>query len=181
MGRSEAKSAVETVMANWPNLTCWGFAEARSESFSEARAQLRSEGLSYFLRAAEWLSHIPRHKTPNLGSYFLKHQAERWTGDYVSNGALIAAAIHLGFKVEPIQGTPNALINVATRTKWPRGYDMDDQSSRGDTAEDGQRIKYDSTMHAFFLKPWLESFPKSHAWKTSPSGFHVPIPTFFGT
>ena len=40
------------------------------------------------------------------GSYALKHSAERWgerngLEGYVSNGALIAAALHLGFLVRP--------------------------------------------------------------------------------
>jgi hypothetical protein len=83
---------------------------------------LRSDGIPYFIRAVEWLRHIPRRKTVNLGSYGLKHQAERWGGDYVSNGALIAAAIQLGFEVKRIPGTPNALINVAGRSKWPPGF-----------------------------------------------------------
>jgi len=35
-------------------------------------------------------------------SYALKHVAERYAGDYVSNGAFIEAALRLGYKVVPI-------------------------------------------------------------------------------
>jgi hypothetical protein len=119
MTREEAERAINAVMSEWTDLTCWGFSHPKAEGFAKARAELRSDGISYFIRAVEWLRHIPRRKTVNLGSYWLKHQAERWGGDYVSNGALIAAAIHLGFKVERISGTPNALINVAGQSKWP--------------------------------------------------------------
>jgi hypothetical protein len=35
-------------------------------------------------------------------SYVLKHVAERYAGDYVSNGAFIEAALRLGYKVVPI-------------------------------------------------------------------------------
>jgi hypothetical protein len=110
MTRDEAVKAIDVVMSK------------RAAGFVKARADLRDDGVSYFLRAVEWLNHIPRRKSVNLGSYGLKHQAERWGGAYVSNGALIAAAIHLGFKVERVRGTPNALINVAGRTKWPAGF-----------------------------------------------------------
>jgi hypothetical protein len=122
MTREQAEAAISAIMSRWPDLTCWGFSHQKSESFLQSRAELRSDGLSYFIRAVEWLSHIPRRKTVNLGSYGLKHQAERWSGDYVSNGALIAAAIHLGFKLEHVSGTPNALINVAAVSKWPPGF-----------------------------------------------------------
>ncbi len=122
MTRDEAEKAIETVMKEWKDLTCWGFSHPRAEGYVKARAELREDGVSYFLRAVAWLNHIPRRKTVNLGSYSLKHQAERWAGDYISNGAIIAAAIHLGFRIEPIFGTPNARINVVGRTKWPRGF-----------------------------------------------------------
>lgn len=122
MTREEAERAIDAVMSEWADLTCWGFSHPKAKGFAKARAELQSDGISYFIRAVEWLRHIPTRKTVNLGSYGLKHQAERWGGDYVSNGALIAAAIHLGFKVERISGTPNALINVAGRSKWPPGF-----------------------------------------------------------
>ena len=122
MTREEAERAIDAVMREWSDLTCWGFSHPNVEGFAKERAQLRNEGISYFIRAVEWLRHIPKRKTVNFGSYWLKHQAERWSGDYVSNGALIAAAIHLGFKVEHIDGTPNALINVAGWNKWPSGF-----------------------------------------------------------
>lgn len=44
-------------------------------------------------------------------SYGLKHAAERWGKSYVSNGALIQAAIDLGLRVEP--GSINAWVFVA--------------------------------------------------------------------
>jgi hypothetical protein len=122
MTKDEATKAIDAVMANWEDLTCWGFSHPKAEGFTDARAQLRTEGVSYFIRAAEWLKHIPRRSSVNLGSYSLKHQAERWAGDYVSNGALIAAAVHLGFKVERIAGSPNARINVASHRQWPPAF-----------------------------------------------------------
>lgn len=122
MTREEAERAIETVMSEWPNLTCWGFSSPMDDGFAKARDELRSDGISYFIHAVDWLRHIPKRKTVNLGSYWLKHQAERWAGDYVSNGALIAAAIHLRFRVEREAGAPNAFINVAAHSKWPSGF-----------------------------------------------------------
>jgi len=122
MTRNEAEKSIDAVMSEWKDLTCWGFSRLGAEGFEKARAELRTEGASYFLHAIDWLGHIPKRKTVNYGSYGLKHQAERWARGYVSNGALIAAAIHLGFKVKRVPGTPNALINVAGRTKWPSGF-----------------------------------------------------------
>lgn len=122
MTREEAEKAVGIIMREWPDLTCWGFSHPNADGFAKARAELQSDGISYFIRAVEWLRHIPRRKTVNLGSYWLKHQAEWWAEGYISNGVLIAAAIYLGFRVECISGTPNALINVAGRSKWPQGF-----------------------------------------------------------
>jgi hypothetical protein len=75
-----------------------------------------------FRRALDWLQCVPPRLTVNrdFDSYRLKHAAEHWAGGYVSNGALIAAALHLGFVVEPIAGSLNAYISVSGETKWPK-------------------------------------------------------------
>lgn len=41
-------------------------------------------------------------KTARRSSYLLKHMVERAGGGYCSNGALIAAAVELGLRVEPV-------------------------------------------------------------------------------
>lgn len=50
------------------------------------------------------------------GSYGLKHDAERYAGTYISNGALIAAAVELGFRVSPIAKSPNAYLGYTTKS-----------------------------------------------------------------
>lgn len=61
-----------------------------------------------------------RSATPQSpGSYGLKHDAERWgrvngMQPYVANGALIAAAVELGYPIWYRSG-PNAAIGVSTR------------------------------------------------------------------
>lgn len=50
------------------------------------------------------------------GSYFLKHIIEAAVGSYVSNGALIQAAILEGFEVRPIgPRNLNAFFNISLR------------------------------------------------------------------
>jgi hypothetical protein len=48
----------------------------------------------------------------NSGSYNLKHRVENWTGFYISNGALIASFIILGYNYRRAdEGSPNAFFN----------------------------------------------------------------------
>jgi hypothetical protein len=63
-------------------------------------------------------------KRGTYSSYLLKHEAERWGGRtgmcrYVSNGALIAAALFLGLSVEDYPPSwltsPNARIGISKR------------------------------------------------------------------
>lgn len=53
-------------------------------------------------------------KTTFVSSYGLKHAAEEWAGEYISNGALITAAIEMGLgtKYLPHYG-PNVGIAVS--------------------------------------------------------------------
>jgi hypothetical protein len=63
-------------------------------------------------------------KEPNLGSYGLKHTAERW-GDrhgmepYIANGELIVAAIYLGFSIQPSDDGINAWIAISYQDYKP--------------------------------------------------------------
>ncbi|MDV6034399.1 MAG: hypothetical protein F9B45_30765 [Phycisphaera sp. RhM] len=65
-------------------------------------------------RAVRWLERADagRIKTPSISSYTLKHAAERWTGQYISNGAFIVAAHQRGFRMMPRQGSLYAPINM---------------------------------------------------------------------
>lgn len=75
--------------------------------------------------AIAFLSMFEPTKTGRISSYCLKHAAERYGGrrglcSYVSNGALIAAALQLGFVVEEYPmgygpQSPNAKIGVGLR------------------------------------------------------------------
>jgi hypothetical protein len=68
--------------------------------------------------AMAFLNRCRKTKKPTRGSYGLKHLAERWGRDnglepYITNGALIVAAVALGFKViRQSSSDPNAVIGV---------------------------------------------------------------------
>jgi hypothetical protein len=68
--------------------------------------------------ALAYLSQLGRTKQPTFSSYYLKHRAEGWgrffaETNYVSNGALIAAAVRLGLVIKPFG--INAGIGVSKR------------------------------------------------------------------
>jgi hypothetical protein len=63
-------------------------------------------------RATKFLRECTKRSDRKRGySYVLKHTAEDYAGDYVSNGALIEAALRLGYRVVP-EGwySPNAYV-----------------------------------------------------------------------
>jgi hypothetical protein len=121
MDEGTARAALNAVAKKWSELTYIGLQAPSDGDFAVNRGRL-AECEAEFRRAYDWLVQVPVRSSINRshGSYGLKHAAEAWSGDYVSNGALIAAALHLGLRMEPIAGTPNAYFNVAAPSKWPR-------------------------------------------------------------
>lgn len=116
-----AKAAIATVMRAWPDLGYFGL--KHSGKFEIDRKRLEGDhAAEEFIRALSWLERVPKRKTfnPYNSSYGIKEAAEKWTADYISNGVFIAAAIHAGFRVAQIFGTPNAEIGIATSAKWPK-------------------------------------------------------------
>lgn len=120
------KVALKAVAARNPSLTMWGIGIGRpqrntdgkresgdefSKRFVAARAELVSDfAVVPFLLSLALLERVPMTKTirQGTGSYWLKHIAENYVctypgGEelgprYVPNGALIAAAVHAGFR-----------------------------------------------------------------------------------
>jgi hypothetical protein len=75
--------------------------------------------------AVECLSQLDPTTTGRVSSYGLKHIAEDWgrrndLSSYVSNGAVIVAALAIGLVVEPCgppwAGSPNVLIGVTAKS-----------------------------------------------------------------
>jgi hypothetical protein len=74
-----------------------------------------------------WLTGVVTRKTINskVGSYGLKHLCEREIGQYVTNGELIAACIHMGltFTQEGFR-SPNVCFNISSSTVFPGNSEL---------------------------------------------------------
>lgn len=124
--------AVEAARAANPML-CWeGFLlvrHARETNAAHAARLERSrqgmtdeDALGQFRRAVKFLlAHSwAVRPTPyrRFNSYGWKHVAERWAGEYVSNGMFLAACHAAGLTVVPVgPGNPNGFVNLS---QWLR-------------------------------------------------------------
>lgn len=64
------------------------------------------------------MTFAPNHR--HRHSYGIKHIIQTWAHGYVSNGATIAAAVHLGFPIKQCPSRLNCWIGVAGRRNWPK-------------------------------------------------------------
>jgi hypothetical protein len=92
----EAAQAIVVAQKMEPRLSDGGFNDRPAD-------KLRPKEMATTIA---FLRHCRPTKTTGIGSYGLKHAAERWGRankgvPYVSNGALIAAALYLGLRVKP--------------------------------------------------------------------------------
>jgi len=70
-----------------------------------------------FKICCDWLAKFKKVKTPQYSSYYLKHVVEKLADRYISNGTLIAAALHLGLPIKFFHDSLN--VNVAISKKCP--------------------------------------------------------------
>lgn len=63
-----------------------------------------------------FLARCWRTKHPRQGSYWMKHVVQNWAGEYVSNGALVQAALTLGIGFSVCEGSPNGILTVSKRS-----------------------------------------------------------------
>ena len=106
-----------------PRLTYFGigvYAENRKRAtdvdreFKFLRAQLLSPaGLAEVALCEQWLSE--GQDLDDRGSYGLKHDVENWADAYISNGALIAAVLGLGYEYA-VSG-PNVVLSAGTTAR----------------------------------------------------------------
>ena len=133
-GAQELKAAMEKE----PLLTNWGIGpyalnlpkekDKRGQILKNDRALL-ADNVYEFRLACLWLKAQKKNKLINkrMTSYGLKEYVEKWARNngferhYVSNGAFIAAAIHLGFKYEifHMSKNPNVCINISSKLFSP--------------------------------------------------------------
>ena len=121
-----SEQALHEVLETFPSLGVYGFLSKDRDESDEAFSQrLQSERevtesvVKMFDSACREMRKLDKikSKNSNCGSYTLKHLAEKLAGSYISNGILIAAAAHCGFKVYPTQyQSPNAYFNLSSRS-----------------------------------------------------------------
>lgn len=93
-------------------------------SLDESKKELEHQrglfvsGFDQFEICCDWLSKFEKIKTPQFSSYDLKHVVEKLAGKYVSNGALIAAAIHLGIPMKFRHDSTNAKIAISKKCPY---------------------------------------------------------------
>lgn len=126
MDLGEAAAAIEDAKQRFDRLTDFGFGvyDERSLCAAERAQKLEEERQAFspeqVATAIAFLRHCEPTKTLNSDSYSLKHKAEKWGAkngyeSYVTNGALIVAAVYLGFPVAHSTG-PNASIGVSKKS-----------------------------------------------------------------
>lgn len=132
--RAHSRALVELAIQRDPMLTAFGLGVwkqrrmsrvAFDEAFAKGRAELFTDRvLDEVETCAAWLSLQRPIKTLNRerGSHSFKHEVERWVDrtckehQYISNGALIAAALGLGFEFKQTEwGSPNVYLNLSKR------------------------------------------------------------------
>jgi len=88
--------------------------EQRREQLQRERDDLRRRAATV-VRVGEWLlANIAPIKTPAVGSYGMKHVAEKAIGEYITNGELIAAALMAGYPMGRPYG-PNVDFGMSKR------------------------------------------------------------------
>jgi len=105
-----------------PGLCAWGMGSEevclRNRVDLAANREILRSSFREFKDCCEWLSKCELLETANeqcVGSYGLKHIVEFACGDYVSNGALIAAVIHLGIPFKGDPDSPNIKVAISSR------------------------------------------------------------------
>ena len=105
---------LDKVMQEYPRLTAYGFGSFDPSGFDALRESLKAD-LGGFQAACVYLTYMK--KTPeinmDISSYGYKHRVEEMGYHYVYNGSFIAAAIHMGFKLDTHPDTPNAAFNIS--------------------------------------------------------------------
>jgi len=114
------------ILQNFPLLTSDGLIESnalnKSTSFIyeeiihniEQERRVFASKFNEFNLCCHWLSKFNLVKTPQTSSIYLKYVIQILANEYICNGAVIAAAIHLKFSTKYIRNyTPNFYIGIS--------------------------------------------------------------------
>ena len=109
-GLLDSKDALErmltAVQTEYPDLTRGGLNNAPSEGPLADAVEEVVAAVKYMVLCAE-------SSNKEIGSYGMKHRAERWAGRYIANGSMIAAALMAGAEIRrQSPDSPNAHILV---------------------------------------------------------------------
>ena len=148
-GKRVAESDIEHALETEPSLTHFGLGVYLPRRWKlpvnerrERTKKLLAEGRQQLLERAEevqlccdWLDLVLQRKTINRkrSSYGYKHEVQRYFGQYVSNGAFIAALIIKGVPYKTHPDNPNvnaALSNKLPERRRPMTYDDHFQLAR---------------------------------------------------
>lgn len=109
---TETNTALARCIEANPDLSAygWRFRDRRNwnngEAFAANRDQMHTEDFAQQVECA--LTYLRTHRIPKgAGSYGMKHRAENASGQYVSNGAFIVAAILTGYQIQRDDNSPN--------------------------------------------------------------------------
>jgi hypothetical protein len=119
------REIIINILQEYPELNDFGFGlynSGRGLTQSEKKNALGNDKkdllnrLEEFEKVCDWLSTKIKIKSINTKrtSYGLKHLVEQELGCYISNGMLIVAAIHCGFKVK--RKSHNAMFNISEKS-----------------------------------------------------------------
>ena len=98
-----------------PELTYNGVEWNRNDTrYKEQRVALY-ENLDEIVLCMDWLDsfYVPSNNKKNeTSSYAIKHYVEKYTGKYISNGALIAAYMMKNYDCNTVEYNPNIFIRL---------------------------------------------------------------------
>jgi hypothetical protein len=121
----------ENILQNFPSLTCDGLIEfsvlntntsTNNEKFIrdiEYEKRLFASKFNEFNICCKWLSKFNRVKNPQISSIYLKYVVQILENEYVCNGAIIAAALHLRFSTKyKHSDAPNFYIGISKKCPY---------------------------------------------------------------
>jgi hypothetical protein len=121
----------EVILQNFPSLTSDGLIESSVSKNNtstnkekiirdiEHERILFASKFNEFNICCKWLSKFNRVKNPQINSIYLKYVVQILENEYVCNGAIIAAALHLRFSTKyKHSDAPNFYIGISKKCPY---------------------------------------------------------------